>query len=150
MCLRTKGDRLPRRYIGARHTKNGPKEDTRGSRLVPADHCYRSTPVPRVHRILLILHSELFESCAAPPRPYKKDDPMALGRTPIQGFRNPKIPYMSKTCTPSAKLCETFLPSDQCLCIWRGRHTLAGSRRRRHSTPQKLQTQPTPSSLLLG
>src|SRR5258708_7603636 len=113
MHLQAKRDRLPRSHSGARYTKNGPKKDTRGSRLVPANHHYRSTPIPRVHQILSILYSKLLKNRTTPPRSHKKDDPMALGRTPTQGFRDPEIPYVSKTCTPSAKFCKTLLPSDR-------------------------------------
>src|SRR5258708_36091046 len=56
MCLQTKGDRLSWCHSRAGDTKNGPKEDTRHSRLVPTNHCHRSTPVPRIYRVLSVLH----------------------------------------------------------------------------------------------
>src|SRR5258708_4534535 len=110
MHLRTKRDRLSRCYRRTRHAENGSKENTRSSRLVPANHCYRGTPIPRIHRVLSVLHPKLFKNRPTTPGSYKKDNPMALGPTPVQSVRHSKDPYVSKTRATPAQLRKTFLP----------------------------------------
>ncbi len=128
MCLRTGRNRLPGCHCRTRHAKDGPKKDTRSGGLVPTDHCHWSMTIPRIHRVLPILHPELFKNHLTPPRSHKENDPMALGWASVQGLQNPKNPNVSKTRTSPTKLCKTFLSPNWCLCIWRGCHTLASSR----------------------
>ncbi len=128
MCLRTGRNRLPGCYCRTRYAKNGPKEDTRGSGLVSANYRYQSTPIPGVHRVLPVLYPKLLENCPTTPRPYKEDNPMALGQTPSRSVRDPKTPHVPKPCVTPTQLRKTLLPSNRRLRIWRGRHTLASGR----------------------
>src|SRR5229473_6004035 len=104
MRLQAKRDRLSRCHRRTRNIKDGSEEDTRGGRLVPTNHCHRSTAIPRVHGILSIFHPKLFENHTTPLRSYKKGNHMALGRTTILSFRDTKNPHVLKTCTPPTKL----------------------------------------------
>src|SRR5258707_9237051 len=128
MCLRTRRNRLSGRYRRTRNTKNGPEEDTRGSGLVSADHHHQSTPILGIHRVLLVLYPKLLEDYLTTPRPHKEDNPMALGQTPIRSIRNFENPHGSKTRATPAQLRKAFLPSNRCLRIWRGCHTLTSGR----------------------
>src|SRR5713226_2703679 len=128
MCLRTERNRLSRHYRRTGNAKNGSQKDTRSSRLVPADHRYRSTPIFGVHRVLPLFYPKLLKDRPTTPRPYKEDNPMALGQTPIRGVRNFEDPHVSKTCITPAQLRKTLLPPNRCLRIWRGRHILASGR----------------------
>src|SRR5258708_2241514 len=110
MCLRTRRNRLSRHHCRTRNTKNGPKEDTRSSGLVPADYRHRNTPIPGIHRVLSILHPKLFKDRPTTSRPYKEDNPMALGQTPSRSVRNSENPHVSKTCITPAQLHEMLLP----------------------------------------
>src|SRR5260370_12513703 len=123
MCFRAKRDRLPRSHCRTRYPKNGPKKDTRSSGLVSTNHCYRGTPIPRVHRILSVLHPKLFENCPTTLGSHEKDDSMALGPTPIQSIRDPQDPYVSKTCPTPTQLRKTLLPPNRPIRISRRRHT---------------------------
>src|SRR5260370_42000371 len=128
MRLQTKRNRLSRHHRRTRNTKNGSKEDTRSSGLVPANNRHRSTPVPRIHRVLSVLYPKLLENRPTTPRPYKEDNPMALGQTPSRSIQDPKNSHVPKTCVTPTQLCKTLLPSNRRLHVWRGRHTLASGR----------------------
>src|SRR5713226_10672560 len=104
VCLRAKRNRLPRSHCRTRHPKDGPKEDTRGSGLVSANHCHRGAPIPGIHGVLPVLHPELFKNRPTTFGPHKKDDPLALGPTPTQSIRNSKNPHVSETCSTPAQL----------------------------------------------
>src|SRR5258708_12777095 len=99
MKLRTRRDRLTRCYWGKRNAENGSQEDTGSSRLVSTHHCHRSTPISRLYRVLSVLYPKLLEGCTTPLRSYKKDNPVALGRTTIQDLRNVENPHVSKAHT---------------------------------------------------
>src|SRR5258708_10206611 len=128
MRLRTKRNRLPRRHRRTRNTKNGSKEDTRSSGLVPANDHHQSMPVPRIHQVLSVLYPKLLENRPTTPRPYKEDNPMALGQNPSRSIQDPKNPHVPKTCVTPIQLRKMLLPSNRCLRVWHGRHTLASSR----------------------
>src|SRR5260370_29572906 len=120
MRFRTKRDRLPRSNCRTGYPKDGSKEDTRSSGLVPANHCYRGAPISGIHGILLVFHPKLFKNRPTTFGPYKKDDPVALEPTPIQSVRDAKNPYVSKACSTPTQLRKTLLPPNRRFRIWRG------------------------------
>src|SRR5713226_1536921 len=128
MRFRTKGDRLSRGYRRTRYPEDGSQKDTRSSRLVPANYCHGSTPISRIYRVLSILHSELLQDCPTTLGSHKKDNPMALGSTPVHSIRNPEDSHVPKTRSTPTKLRKTILPPNRRFRIWRGRHTLASGR----------------------
>src|SRR5258708_29283775 len=116
MCFRAKRDRLSRSYRRTRYPKNGPQKNTRSSGLVSTKNRYRSTPILGVHRILPVLHPELFKNCPTTPGPHKKDDSMALGPTSVQSIRDPQDPHVPKTCPAPTQLHKTLLPPNRRIC----------------------------------
>jgi Reverse transcriptase (RNA-dependent DNA polymerase) len=48
--------------------------------------CHRSLQIPRVHRVLPILHQGLLENCTPPPSTNSLDNPMDLGRRQMRSI----------------------------------------------------------------
>jgi hypothetical protein len=69
VCLRAKRGRILRRYPGPQHHLYGPSQSARSSRLETPANGPRRQSLPRVHRVLLILHQRLLKDCkiANPP-----------------------------------------------------------------------------------
>jgi hypothetical protein len=63
MHLRAKRGRVPRRHPGPQHHPYGPSQGARGGRLETPANGPRHQSLPRVHRILSILHQGLLEDC---------------------------------------------------------------------------------------
>src|SRR5258707_14520438 len=121
MRFRTGRDRLSGGYRRTRHLEDGSQKDTRSSGLVPANYRHRSTPVPRVHRILSVLYPKLLKNRPTTPGPYEEDNPVALGPIPVQSIRNPENPHVQETRSTPTQLCKTILPPNRRIGIWRGR-----------------------------
>src|SRR6266700_1243593 len=78
MCVREKGNRLPRGNYRPEHNKNGPGKGKRGGKLADTTHAHGGTTIPWVYRLLSILRPKLLENRPTTPRPYEEDHPLAL------------------------------------------------------------------------
>src|ERR1700730_5301758 len=87
MCLRTDRNRLPRGHRRKQPTAHGSWEITRCCRLASPKNTYGYMKVPRVHRVLSILHSKLLEDSETTTRPYKESSDMELGTKTVPSLR---------------------------------------------------------------
>jgi hypothetical protein len=90
MRLRTKGDRIPRRYLGPQHHPYGPSQSARSGRLETPTNSPRCQSLPRLYRILPILHQRLLEDRKTTDPLNKKGNTIHMGRSPNQSLRNPQ------------------------------------------------------------
>jgi hypothetical protein len=80
--LREKGSRVPRRHPGPQHHTDGPSQGARSSGLETPTNGPRRQSLPRVHRILPILHQRLLEDRKTTNPPYQESDTVCMGRSP--------------------------------------------------------------------
>jgi hypothetical protein len=145
MCLRTKGSRIPRRHPRSQHHPYGPSQGARSSGLEIPTNGPRCQSLPRIYRILPILHQGLLEDCKTTNPPNKEGDTVRMGRTPSQSLRNPQGTHVPEPNPTPTRLLQTILPSHRCVRIRCGSRTLTRGRQ----TPQENLTNQTPHSLLL-
>src|SRR5712671_3492148 len=80
--LHPTSNRIPRRHPRRQHDPNGPYENQRSSRMATTKEPYRRPLIPRVHRILSLLHPQLFESSAPPTGSNQKGDSLGVDNDP--------------------------------------------------------------------
>jgi hypothetical protein len=78
MPVRTKEGRIPRRHPERRNSTNGPDKSEGNCRLATPQKCQRCLRVPRIHRVLLILCTQLLQNRMSPHRTHKEDNPISL------------------------------------------------------------------------
>src|SRR5712692_9650957 len=64
-------------------------------------------------------------------------------------LRNPENPDVPKTRPSPTRFHKMLFPSNRCLRLWHGCHTLASGRQLQLTTCQKFETQTTPLGILL-
>jgi hypothetical protein len=143
--LRAKRSRIPRHHPGPQHHLYGPSQGARSSRLETPTNSLRRQSLPRIYRILSVLHQGLLEDCKTTIPLDQEGNTVYMGRSPSQSLRNPQRTHVSEPNPVPTRLHQTILPSHRQICIRRGSCTLTRGRQ----TPQKNLTNQTPHSLLL-
>src|SRR5712671_2470950 len=148
VCLRAKTHRIPRSHPTTWHHPHGPDQNTRGSRLASTNHRNRCPIIPRVHRVLPILHSKLLQDRKTPPTTDEKRHRLGMGTRTKTSLRTPQNLNVPAPSTRSTKLQQTIRRTHRRFSLWRGRHTLTRGR----NTPkrQNLETVASSHSLLFG
>src|SRR6266403_212624 len=126
MRLRTKRNRLLRRHRRKRPDTNGPEETQGRRRLAHSPQPDRDTKIPWVHRLLPLLRPRILKNSTPSIRPDKESCCLALGRIAAQSLRRVENAYVLPSRPHSTKLRKAILPSNRCIRLWRGRHTVAG------------------------
>src|SRR5712675_2131063 len=97
MCVHAKTYRIPRGGTGRQHDPDGPHQNQGRSRMAIPEKPHGRPLVPRLHRILSLLHPQLLTRRMTPTRPDKEGDSMALGRGPNESLRNLKDAHVHET-----------------------------------------------------
>src|SRR6266478_8260258 len=126
MRLRAEGDRLPRCHSRQRPNTDGPQKAQRRRRLARPPQPNGNPKIPWIHGLLSLLRPRLLENSTPLTRPYKKGCRLALGRTTTQSIRRAQNTNVLPPHPHTTRLQQTLLPSNRCIGLWRGRHTLAG------------------------
>ena len=100
--------------------------------------------LPRVHRILSLLHTELLAHCLTYDPANTKECPIQLGSLLHSCLQTPQIINVHKTDTMTTQLHESLLSGNRHLRLQCGHHTLTGGR----AEPTNQKTNALPSSLL--
>ena len=136
MPVRTTTDGIPRSSVGKWHNSDGPSKNQRRRRLAPTEDCTRCESLPRLHRVLPLLRTELFYHRTTTHRPHEKGNPIPLGLTTAKGLPSAKRPHVLPSGTKATRLRKAILPCHGRLGIRRGSRTLTGGRLQ--STHQKI------------
>src|SRR5712675_1596356 len=139
--------RIPRSGVRRQHNPDGPHQNQGGGRMAIPEKPHRCPFIPKVYRILSLLHPQLLTCRMTLAGPNKESDPMDLGRGPDESLRNPKDAHVHETGVDPTAIRQAICTSHRCISIWRGRHTLT---RGRHQPAKTLKTPPPPHCLLLS
>ncbi len=145
MRFQTTSYRLSRCLDCIWNSANGTREGGQGERLETPMQCNRSPPIPSIYRILQILYPRILTNCPTTLRSHEESDTVALDDGPTKGIWRTTRQNVHETSPIATKFWEDFLPTNWCVSVWRGSHTLTGGRNYYHH----LKTQITPSCLLL-
>ena len=86
------------------HHINGFSKGKRSGRLATPAKCQRHASLPRIHRILLILHPQLLQDSKAPHRPNQKGHPISLGTTTGESVWNTKEHHVQQAHPKTTRL----------------------------------------------
>src|SRR6266478_5678262 len=103
MRLRTKRNQLSRRHCQKRQTANGPEETKRRCQLAQTQHSNGNPQVPRVYRVLPILHPRILKNRTTTARSHKESSDLELGRTTATRIRRVEDPHVLTTCSYPTK-----------------------------------------------
>ena len=148
MQVRAAAYRLPWGARRKQPNEDGRRQNREGMRLDPALKPQGGATIPRIHRVLPVLHPRVFSHRPTAARPHQTGDPLALGRTTAACVRHPQGVNVRQARLTAAGLREGVLPADRHLSIWGRGHPIL----RRRNNDVKLtecQTLPTPHSILL-
>ena len=126
-----------------------PKKDQRGSWMKNSHKSHRNLPIPRVHWILLLLHTQLLQNCTTTPRSDKESYSLAMDRSPLQGVWRTEDAHVPTTCPHSARFPKVLLFPGWHLCIQPGGCTLTTGNIIPHPS-KMLKTSTTSHSILLS
>src|SRR5712671_3045982 len=89
------------RVLGSRprrqHDPNGPHKDQGSGRMATTEKSYGRSLVPRVYRVLSLLHPQLFESSTPLVGPNKKGNPLGVDSGSDNSIRNIEETNVLKT-----------------------------------------------------
>jgi hypothetical protein len=86
--LRAKRSRIPRHHPGPQHHLYGPSQGARSSGLETPTNSLRRQSLPRIYRILPILHQRLLEDCKTTNPLNQEGNTVYMGGSPSQSLRN--------------------------------------------------------------
>src|SRR5712672_1495397 len=147
MRVHAKTHRIPGSDIRKQHDPDGPHQDQGHGRMAIPKKPHRCPLIPRLHRVLPLLHPQLLTRHMTLTRLDEESDSVDLGRSPNKSLRNPKGAHVHETSADPTAIRQTVRTSHRCISIWRGRHTLT---RGRHQPTKTLETPPPPDCLLFG
>src|SRR5712672_311350 len=84
--------------------------------------------IPRIYRILSLLHPQLFKGRAPPVGPNKESNPLGMDRSADNSVRNAEETHVLQTRVNTTPIRQTVRGTYRCIGIWRGRHTLTRGR----------------------
>src|SRR6266849_4385759 len=90
MQIQKTRDRIPWSNCRTKLTTNGSQETPKCGRVGPSKEFHGSQTIPRVHRILSILHPKLLKNCTSSPRSHKKTNDVAMGTKRNGSLLSPK------------------------------------------------------------
>src|SRR5713101_4528694 len=85
--IRTRPLRLPQHTRQGRNGSNGTSKGRPSQGMDPPEECLRSLQIPRLHRLLPLLHTRLLADRPTPTRSNKTGNGMALGRQGAESIR---------------------------------------------------------------
>src|SRR5712675_1075019 len=145
--VHAKTHRILRSGAGKQHDPDGPHQNQGGSRMAIPEEPHRRSLIPGLHRILPLLHPQLFTHRMTSAGSNEESDPVDLGRSSDEGLRNLEDAHVHETGTDPTTVRQTIRTPHRRIGIWRGHHTLTGGRRQPTKT---LKTSPPPNCLLLS
>ena len=148
MYLRTTIDRIPWSTSRPRNSTNGQCKNRESQKLAITPQCARSTKIPRIHRILQILHTKLLTHCLTTTQPNTEDNPVALGRPTTRSIWSTTKCNVWQTSTKTTRLHQTIHCINWHIGLWRESYTL--TRGRIWPTKTLKETQITPCRVLFG
>src|SRR5712671_3483838 len=147
MRLYTKMHRILGSRTREQHYPDGPNQDQRRHGLAIPTKPHGYSIIPRVYRVLSILHTQLLTSSTPPTGPNKESDALGLDRNPNTSIRNPEKTNVFETSINPTTIRQTICGPHRRIGIWRGCHTLT---RGRCQPPKTFKTTPPSNRILFG
>jgi hypothetical protein len=138
-------DRIPGSGTGTWTSTDGPYQSQRSRRLDPPSERKRCTIIPRVHRILSILHQRLFKNSTTADRSHEEKFAIHLDRETTARLRTSENTHVCQTSTSPARLPQNVHAVYRRIGVW----SRSSTGTRRISRPQIRQTQDASSGILL-
>ena len=133
---------------------DGQKENRSSRRMDPTQESHRSSKIPRIHWLLLLLHKGLLKNSSTAIGSHQESIRMDMGSKAKGCLWNPETMNVQRPSPHPTKLQTTLLLANRCIQLWCGSHTLARGRdqwpNRRGITCSKIKTKITSNCILLG
>src|SRR5712671_8016994 len=95
VCAKT--HRIPGSSVRKQHDPDGPHQNQGRSGMATPEKPHGRPLIPRLYRILSLLHPQLLTRRTTLTRPDKESDSMVLGRSPNKSLRNLKDAHVHET-----------------------------------------------------
>src|SRR5712675_591411 len=112
--------RIPGSGVRRQHNPDGPHQNQGGGRMAIPEEPHRHPFIPRLYRILSLLHPQLLTCRMTLAGPNEESDPMDLGRGPDESLQNPKDAHVHETGVDPTAIRQAIYTSHRCISIWWG------------------------------
>jgi len=109
---------LPRSPHRWKEDPHGRSQGQEGQRLETTMERNQSSTLPRLHRVLLLLHQRILPDCMTLARPDQAEHCLALGNRSAKSLQRTSNQNVWQTSPNESRSNENVLPPNQCVIQW--------------------------------